>query len=63
MLLINNHSDISIKARGLMFGTSLHLHPFFVYGRSEGSSKSVLADAKTFCDGPINEIPHIYSKI
>ena len=59
MPLINTHSDISIKARDIIFGLNLHLHPFFVYGRSEGSSKSVLADAKTFCDGPINEIPHI----
>ena len=27
-------------ARGLKFGLSLHLHPYFVYASSEGSGKS-----------------------
>ena len=28
MLLINAHTDVSIEARGLNFGLSLHVHPY-----------------------------------
>ena len=37
---INDHSDISRVARGLNFGLSPHLHPYFVYTSSEGSGES-----------------------
>ena len=33
---INAHVDISSRARGLNFGLSLHLHPYFVFAISEG---------------------------
>ena len=32
---INAHVDIFRRARGLNFGLSLHLHPYFVYAVSE----------------------------
>ena len=32
--------DISSKGRGLNFGLSLHLHPYFVYASSKGSGES-----------------------
>ena len=41
MYLINAHSGISIKARGLSFVLSHHLHPYFVYASSGGSGESV----------------------
>ena len=31
--------NVSSKARGLNFGPSLHLHPYFVYESSEGYGK------------------------
>ena len=34
------HTDVSSKIKGLQFGLSLHLHPYFVYGSSEGSDES-----------------------
>ena len=40
MLLISAHADISILARGLKFGLSLHLQPLFVYVSGvEGSTE------------------------
>ena len=33
--LINAHADIFSNARALNFKSSLHLHPYFVYARSE----------------------------
>ena len=39
--LINAHTDVSSKARGLTFGLSLHQHPYFVYLHSKGSGESV----------------------
>ena len=30
MPLVNTHADVSSEARGLNFGLSLHLHPYFV---------------------------------
>ena len=35
--LINAHVDISSKTTGLIFGQSLHLHPYLMYANSEGS--------------------------
>ena len=35
------HTNISRKTSGLMVGQSLHLHPNFMYARSEGSDKAV----------------------
>ena len=35
------HTDVSSTARGLNFGPSLHLHPYFVYASSECSEESV----------------------
>ena len=32
---INPHADVSSRARGLKFGLSLHLHPYFEYASSE----------------------------
>ena len=40
MPLINAHAVVSSGARGLNFGLSLHLHPYFVYASSKGSGKS-----------------------
>ena len=40
--LINATADISSWARGLNFGLSLHLHPFFVDSSKEGSDYSAL---------------------
>ena len=37
---INAHSDISSETRGLSFGPSLHLHPYFVYESNEGFGES-----------------------
>ena len=34
------YDDMSSKARGLNFGPSLHLHPYFVDASSEGSGES-----------------------
>ena len=41
MYLINAHSDVSNKAKGLSFVLSHHLQPYFVYASSEGSGESV----------------------
>ena len=41
--LINADTDISSKVRGLNFGLSLHLHPYFLNASSKGSGKSVYA--------------------
>ena len=41
MPIINAHADVYRGARGLTFGLSLHLYPYFVYVGSEGSDKSV----------------------
>ena len=38
--LINAHPDVFKEARGLYFGLSLHLHPYFMYASSEGSGES-----------------------
>ena len=40
MPLINAHADLSIGTRGLSVCLSLHLHPYFVYASSAGSSES-----------------------
>ena len=37
---VNVTDDVSIKARCLNFGHSLHLHLFFVYASREGSDQS-----------------------
>ena len=36
---LNVHADLSRRARGLNFGLSLHLHPFFAYITSKGFGK------------------------
>ena len=36
---LNDHAGISRRARGLNFGQSLHLHPYFAYVSSEASGK------------------------
>ena len=36
----NTHAYISSGAKGLNFGLSLHLHPYFVYASSKSSSES-----------------------
>ena len=36
--------------RGLKFGLSLHLHPYFVYKNSEGSGNNVKS-TKIWCAG------------
>ena len=41
MYLINPHADVSIRARGLNFGWSLHLHPTFVYASNKGLGESM----------------------
>ena len=41
MSLLNAKADESSKARGLNSDPSLHLHPFFVCGGSEGSGESM----------------------
>ena len=40
MPLLNAHADLFSWTRGLMFGLSLHLHPYFVYVSSEGCGES-----------------------
>ena len=40
MPLINTHSSVSSYARGLNFGPSLHLHPYFVYVSREDFGNS-----------------------
>ena len=45
MPLINSHAVVSIKARCLNFGLSLHLHLYFEYASSEGSGESARADS------------------
>ena len=40
MPLIIVHADVSVEARGLNFGLSLDLHPYFMYVSSKGSGKS-----------------------
>ena len=37
--LKNAHADVSSEARGLMFGQSLHLHPYFVYASGKVSDE------------------------
>ena len=37
MFLVNAHTELYSKIRGLKFGLGLHLQPYFVYARSEGS--------------------------
>ena len=39
---LNDHSDTTRLASGLIFGQSLSLLPYFVYARSEGSSETAL---------------------
>ena len=36
----NDYAQISRGARGLKFGLSLHIHPYFVYETSKGYDKS-----------------------
>ena len=54
------------KPRGLNFGLSFHLHPYFVYASSDGSGKSVqcvpeplllagVVSTKIWCTGPNHE--------
>ena len=40
MPLINNHVDVFSELRRLQFRLDLHIHPYFVYESSEGSSES-----------------------
>ena len=40
MPLIIAHADVSSRARGQIYGLSLHLYPYFVYASSEGSGES-----------------------
>ena len=39
MPLIIAHADVSSYARGLKFGLSFHLHPYFVHTSSKDSSE------------------------
>ena len=39
MPLINAHDDVFSKVRGLHFGLSLHLKPYFVHASSEEAGK------------------------
>ena len=43
MLKISNkpHADLFIKYRGLNFGPTSHLHPYFAYVSIKGSDKSI----------------------
>ena len=44
--LINIYADVSSDARGLNFGLSIHLQPYFVYASNEGLPEPLLlADA------------------
>ena len=36
---LNVHADICSQARGIKFGLSIHLHPFFVHACIEGSGQ------------------------
>ena len=45
----NTHADVSSRYRGLKFGTSLHLHPFFVYASIKTSSESVFVCSSLYC--------------
>ena len=36
---LNAHIDVSSRTRGLYFGPTLHLYPYFVYMSSEGSDQ------------------------
>ena len=38
--LMNAHTDVFSGDRGLKFGLSLHLYPYFLYASSEGSGES-----------------------
>ena len=38
--LIYKHVEVSSRARGLLFGLSLHLYPYFAYASSEDSGES-----------------------
>ena len=38
---LNAHADTFNMAGGLNFGSSLHLHAYFVYANNEGSGESV----------------------
>ena len=49
---VNVHDDVSIKARCLHFGQSLHPHLFFVYASSEGSDQS--AHMLILCQNALN---------
>ena len=57
-LLLNTHSAVSSRARGLIFGLILYVHPYTVYVISRGSggdSDSPVVDAKSnesLCTGP-----------
>ena len=48
MLLINTH--VYPEGRGLGFGLSHHLHPYFVFKSSEGSDESGYMLAACLCD-------------
>ena len=41
LLIVCVHSDVSSVARGLMFGSDLHLLQYPVYVRSKGSGQTV----------------------
>ena len=41
---VNAHADMSNMANGLIFGLSLHLHPYFVHMSSEGSGNTCLSN-------------------
>ena len=43
MSLISVHTDVSSRARGLIFGLSLHLHLYSVYASSEGLVQTYLS--------------------
>ena len=39
-LPLNDHVDLSSRARGVNFGLNLHLHPYYVIAGSYGSGQS-----------------------
>ena len=53
---VNAYADIFSGARGLKFGLSLHLHPYFVYVSSKGSGGSSYLQGLAWPLLPQNEI-------
>ena len=39
--VVNGNGDVLSQSRGLHFGLSFHLHPYFVYASSDGTVESV----------------------